>query len=51
MKEAAATDHVLDPEVLWGWGICGVFAMVSVGYLGGIWGYLRLGRSGFDLHA
>ena len=51
MREADATDHDLDPEVLSGWGICGVFAMVSVGYLGvfvGICGYLRRGRSDFN---
>ena len=40
MKEADAIDHDVDPEVVLGWGICGVFAVVSVGYLGGIWGYL-----------
>ena len=40
MKEADAIDHDVDPEVVPGWGICGVFAVVSVGYLWGICGYL-----------
>ena len=40
MKEAGVTDHDVDPVVLPGWGICGVFAVVSVGYLWGSYGYL-----------
>ena len=34
-----------------GRGICGVFAVVSEGYLGGIWGYLRLGGDQFGFQA